>query len=126
MSGSNILIQISEINSVLSASREKLKKLLAAKSKVDTIEIALKYIPENAESIKDSYNLYGAPYDVMATDEKQVVTQANTDFKKVRDTVSNELEQAIKQENTIISSNNNLLESLLKQPSFFKKLRRRV
>ena len=120
MSGSNIIIQICEVNSVLSASREKLKKLLAAKSKVDTIEIALKYIPENAESIKDSYNLYGAPYDVMATDEKQVVTQANTDFKKVRDTVSNELEQAIKQENTIISSNTYLLESLQNQLSFLR------
>ena len=53
----------------------------------------------------------------MATDEKQVITQANTDFKKVRETVSNELEQAIKQENTIISSNSYLLESLQKQLS---------
>lgn len=120
MSKSEVIAQINEISAIVSASREKLKKLLAAKSKVDTIEIALKYIPENAESIKDSYNLYGAPYDVMATDEKQVVTQANTDFKKVRDTVSNELEQAIKQENTIISSNSYLLESLQKQLSFLR------
>ena len=73
MSGSNIIIQICEVNSVLSSSREKLKKLLA-----------------------------------------------NTDFKKVRDTVSNELEQAIKQENTIISSNTYLLESLQNQLSFLR------
>ena len=117
MSKSELIAQINKIHAIVNTSREKLKKLLAAKSKVDTIEIALKYIPENAESIKDSYDLYGAPYDVMATDEKQVITQANTDFKKVRETVSNELEQAIKQENTIISSNNYLLESLQKQLS---------
>ena len=96
MSKSEVIAQINEISAIVSASREKLKKLLAAKSKVDTIEIALKYIPENAESIKDSYNLYGAPYDVMATDEKQVVTKA------------------IKQESTIISSNSYLLQSLQK------------
>ena len=118
MSKSELIAQINKIHAIVNTSREKLKKLLAAKSKVDTIEIALKYIPENAESIKDSYDLYGAPYDVMATDEKQVITQANTDFKKVRETVSNELEQAIKQENTIISSNSYLLESLQKQLSY--------
>ena len=117
MSKSELIAQINKIHAIVNTSREKLKKLLAAKRKVDTIEIALKYIPENAESIKDSYDLYGAPYDVMATDEKQVITQANTDFKKVRETVSNELEQAIKQENTIISSNSYLLESLQKQLS---------
>ena len=120
MRTSEIRSKIDETSAIIRRSQEKLNKLLSAKSKVDTIEIALKYIPENAESIKDSYNLYGAPYDVMATDEKQVVTQANTDFKKVRDTVSNELEQAIKQENTIISSNNYLLESLQKQLSFLR------
>ena len=102
MSKSELIAQINKIHAIVNTSREKLKKLLAAKSKVDTIEIALKYIPENAESIKD---------------EKQVITQANTDFKKVRETVSNELEQAIKQENTIISSNSYLLESLQKQLS---------
>lgn len=120
MSKSEVIAQINEISAIVSASREKLKKLLVAKSKVDTIEIALKYIPENAESIKDSYNLYGTPYDVMATDEKQVVTTANTDFKKVRETVSKELEQAIKQESTIISSNSYLLESLQKSLSVLR------
>ena len=114
MSKSEVIAQINEISAIVSASREKLKKLLAAKSKVDTIEIALKYIPENAESIKDSYNLYGAPY------EKQVVTTANTDFKKVRETVSKELEQAIKQESTIISSNSYLLQSLQKRLSVLR------
>ena len=45
MSKSELIAQINKIHAIVNTSREKLKKLLAAKSKVDTIEIALKYIP---------------------------------------------------------------------------------
>ena len=117
MRTSEIRSKIDETSAIIRRSQEKLNKLLSAKSKVDTIEIALKYIPENAESIKESYNLYGEPYEKMAMDEKQIIVQANKEFKEKQEIVSKELELAIKQVSAIISSNNNLLLTLQNQLS---------
>ena len=117
MRTSEIRSKIDETSAIIRRSQEKLNKLLSAKSKVDTIEIAMKYIPENAESIKDNYNLYGTPYEKMDMDEKQIIVQANKEFKEKQEIVSKELELAIKQESAIISSNNHLLLTLQNQLS---------
>lgn len=120
MSKAAIIQRINSVSKDLAKATEKLAKLQSAQAHLDGIPIDFEYIPQDAISIKGAYQLYGTPYDTMATNEEELVTQAKAQLDVKKEIVSGALKRAIAIESTKVVSCTTTLTSLRHQLAMAK------
>ena len=95
--------KITIVGEQLTLVNEKLAKLQAAKAQVEGVKVDFKYLPQDTENIKQTYQLSGKPYETMTTEEEGIVTQAKTKLEEKKDI---DLESAIQTESSNAGSLN--------------------
>ena len=106
MNRATINQKITVVGEQLTLVNEKLAKLQAAKAQVEGVKVDFKYLPQDAESIKQTYQLSGKPYETMTTEEEGIVTQTKTKFEEKKGIVLSDLESAIQTESSNAGSLN--------------------